>query len=648
MEAYVLTKDDVEFLKGALTTLRNTSVNPMQLPTDTQSYDQATSTYLVLTPPGGIGRATPGTASNSLAMPTYASCQVVQQNNVIQPPQLFIVPGFTVPVWNYDLQASITGNRVIPVVQNTFGEWVPCITPPGTGSGAYIALTPPEGIPAGFYPDGMGTGTGTGSGTGTGTGCQGHAEHFTTGQASCSVFRIIDAAVGNLRPVGISEVVYNLAIKAIPGCSVILIVQDAYGYWVAVDPNQSSVFVERIYTANDTWTKPSGLVAVEVEVIGGGGGGGSIPGRSATLQGAAGGGGGGGYSYRKVVAELLGSTESITVGAGGIGGDGVLHAAGNGQSGGTSSFGSWLSATGGDGGLLFDGVNIDALNVSSGGKGGIGSSGDLNVAGCPGGYGSAFTNTTATHIGSAAGNGGDSPYGGGGLGPVFDGGASNTIGATGRAYGGGGSGSIGTISGTTSVPGPDGAAGVVIIREFYGYCTAATTSLDVTPPGSLMPFAGSSAPTGWLLCDGASYLRATYTSLFAAIGTTWGSADGTHFNVPDLRGRDLIGSGTGSGLTARTLGAIGGEEAHTLTVPEMPSHSHTVVDPTHHHGFPAGVNIFTDAPFGPGSTPSLATPMTLEPATDDAATGISLSPNGGDEAHNNMQPFAVVTWLIKT
>lgn len=241
MEAYVLTKDDVEFLRQALTNLRNTSVNPMQIPTDSQSYDQATATYLIITPVGGIARATAGTAANSLATPTYASCEVVQQNNVVQPPQLFTVPGFTLPVWNYDLQVDIGGSQVILVVQNSFGEWVPCISPtgsiaPGSG-GAYIALTPAvTGIPAGFYLTDMGTGTG--SGTGTGTGCIGEAESFTPGQATCSIFRIINAAYGSLRPVGISEVVFNLSLSAVAECSVILIVQDAFGRWIAVDPNQ--------------------------------------------------------------------------------------------------------------------------------------------------------------------------------------------------------------------------------------------------------------------------------------------------------------------------------------------------------------------------------------------------------------------------
>ena len=67
----------------------------------------------------------------------------------------------------------------------------------------------------------------------------------------------------------------------------------------------------------------------------------------------------------------------------------------------------------------------------------------------------------------------------------------------------------------------------------------------VTPTGAVSPFAGSAAPSNWLLCDGASLLRADYPRLFAVIGTSYGAVDGTHFNTPDLRDRTPIGVGTG-------------------------------------------------------------------------------------------------------
>lgn len=172
--------------------------------------------------------------------------------------------------------------------------------------------------------------------------------------------------------------------------------------------------------------------------------------------------------------------------------------------------------------------------------------------------------------------------------------------------------------------------------------------IDVPVPGTILPYAGAIVPPGYLSCDGSSQMRTDYPGLFVAIGILWGAVDDDHFNLPDFRGRDLLGAGQGPGLTDRSLAAVGGEEAHTLLTAELASHSHTVVDPTHKHDFPSAVNVYTDAPFGPGGTPSLALPMTAQPSTDFSPTGISLSPNGSDSAHNNMQPFAVVFWMIKT
>ena len=97
-----------------------------------------------------------------------------------------------------------------------------------------------------------------------------------------------------------------------------------------------------VFTATGTWTKPTGLKYVIVEVIGGGGGGGGVEGDTGDTANS-GGGGGGGYSLKKILASSLGSTETVTVGAGGAGGTGFS----GGTAGGTSSFGSHCSATGG-------------------------------------------------------------------------------------------------------------------------------------------------------------------------------------------------------------------------------------------------------------------------------------------------------------
>ena len=96
------------------------------------------------------------------------------------------------------------------------------------------------------------------------------------------------------------------------------------------------------------------------------------------------------------------------------------------------------------------------------------------------------------------------------------------------------------------------------------------------PPGLVQPFAGSSVPIGYLMCDGSAIQRAQYAGLFTAIGTTYGSGDGsTTFNLPDLRGRFPLSSGHGAGLSARSLGNTGGEETSSALI----AHTHDL-DPT--------------------------------------------------------------------
>ena len=91
------------------------------------------------------------------------------------------------------------------------------------------------------------------------------------------------------------------------------------------------------------------------------------------------------------------------------------------------------------------------------------------------------------------------------------------------------------------------------------------------PIGSVTPFAGQSAPSGWLLCNGAAVSRTTYAALYAIIGTTYGSGNGSStFNLPDMQGRFLLGVNSD-----HARGTKGGEESHILTVDEMPSHTHT-------------------------------------------------------------------------
>jgi microcystin-dependent protein len=144
--------------------------------------------------------------------------------------------------------------------------------------------------------------------------------------------------------------------------------------------------------------------------------------------------------------------------------------------------------------------------------------------------------------------------------------------------------------------------------------------------GEVVTWAGVAAPSDqWLECDGASYLRADFPDLFAVIGTTYGAADGTHFNVPDLRGRVTLGAGTGPGLSTYALGQTLGEETHQLTVTELASHNHST-----------GNSIL----LGTVTPPPLDA---LGPNPLPAFTGNT----GGDTPHNNIQPsIALSFWIV--
>lgn len=164
-----------------------------------------------------------------------------------------------------------------------------------------------------------------------------------------------------------------------------------------------------------------------------------------------------------------------------------------------------------------------------------------------------------------------------------------------------------------------------------GYVDTTLASFGGLPVGTLADYAAATTPTGWLQCNGAAVSRATYASLFAVIGTTWGVGDGvTTFNVPDFRGRTTIGSGTGTGLTARALAATGGAETHALVTAELAAHTHTGWD---------GEQGTSSPP------PSL--PSSSFAAGNRGPSSATTGTTGVGTAHNNMQPFAVCTKIIK-
>jgi microcystin-dependent protein len=170
---------------------------------------------------------------------------------------------------------------------------------------------------------------------------------------------------------------------------------------------------------------------------------------------------------------------------------------------------------------------------------------------------------------------------------------------------------------------------------------------DVMPVGTVLPFAGSAVPPGWLDCDGMTYeiaSRPDLEELRQVLGSTYGGNGVSTFKVPDLRGRAPIGDGQGIGLSPRYAGGLLGEETHQLTIPEMPSHNHGVNDPGHNHSMPyGGYGFGGSVPHGANSF------MGYENAfpSGTSGTGISINNNGGGGSHNNMPPSLVLNYIIK-
>jgi microcystin-dependent protein len=166
------------------------------------------------------------------------------------------------------------------------------------------------------------------------------------------------------------------------------------------------------------------------------------------------------------------------------------------------------------------------------------------------------------------------------------------------------------------------------------------------PTGSLMPYAGASAPTGYLLCDGAAISRTTFSALFALVGTTYGAGDGsTTFNIPDLRGRVIAGqddmggssanrlTGLTGGVDGDVLGGSGGAEGVTLTAAEsgLPDHAHGT-------GLRLSNGVLSN---GSGNTPNTFDDLL-------STSGVTGGAQSASAAHNNVQPTIILNYIIKT
>lgn len=195
--------------------------------------------------------------------------------------------------------------------------------------------------------------------------------------------------------------------------------------------------------------------------------------------------------------------------------------------------------------------------------------------------------------------------------------------------------------------------------------------------GSIYMFAGSVAPAGFMLCDGSSISRSTYSELFGLIGTTYGTGDGsTTFNLPDLSGRVALGCST-----VHTIGESDGEETHSLTDSELPAHTHEVPVHGHTSSFtvktPSLSHTVTQASFtyaGPGASKAAKSTSSSGTRANNSTVNASRSANaamanhapatctvsggaedapafdtttaGGGASHSNMQPYVTMNYII--
>lgn len=173
------------------------------------------------------------------------------------------------------------------------------------------------------------------------------------------------------------------------------------------------------------------------------------------------------------------------------------------------------------------------------------------------------------------------------------------------------------------------------------------------PTGAIMDYGGSSAPSGWVLCNGSAISRTTFSALFAVIGTTYGAGDGsTTFNVPDLRGRVSVGLGSHADVNA--LGDNDGSALadrrpkHKHTVNES-NHTHSVNDPGHVHNIDRAPATGAQNAYARGSTPdgfhaSLSATTGISIAS--ANTGLTVGPQ--TTSPTDGAAFLTVQKIIKT
>ncbi len=157
--------------------------------------------------------------------------------------------------------------------------------------------------------------------------------------------------------------------------------------------------------------------------------------------------------------------------------------------------------------------------------------------------------------------------------------------------------------------------------------------------GEIRMFAGNFAPRGWAYCDGQLLAVSQNDALFSLLGTIYGGDGRTTFGLPDMRGRIPIHAGTGPGLSPRQLGSKAGSENETLTVNQLPSHTHPMQASSEAASSPNPpdqvlAESITDRVYRPNTAP------------DVNMASSSVSTIGGSRSHTNLMPFLCVHFII--
>ncbi|MFQ5524659.1 MAG: phage tail protein [Thermoanaerobaculia bacterium] len=153
-------------------------------------------------------------------------------------------------------------------------------------------------------------------------------------------------------------------------------------------------------------------------------------------------------------------------------------------------------------------------------------------------------------------------------------------------------------------------------------------------------FAGNFAPRGWAFCNGQLLPVSQNTALFSLIGTIYGGDGRTTTALPNLKGRAPMHPGRGPGLTSRRLGQRGGVESVTLTEAQIPNHTHTPRGSDTAANSNSPTNTATSRPSGRGAGWYINNDGNVNMRSG------ALANTGGGQAHNNMQPFLAMNFII--